>query len=469
MNFFDYILTSLKNLSRQKARTFLTVSAITVGSLSIILMVSLLIGIRQSLMDIFASMDAFSLVTVTPDPDSVDGGKGLITGGNGSPVSDDKKLTASTLATLKKLPNVADATPIGGGIWIDTMKLQGESKKMWASLLAYEPDTKVFQMPLSAGRKLTNTDMDKIVVGSRFIKTYGYGSHPQDLVGKKVIFNMKTGGGSAPDWGPLPAKPPQNADKEWWEAQNNKTTEITAEIVGVAENSAMSDDQNYINIAWATRLMTQVRWENQECKKDEPCSNAMSIVKDDQYTKNGYGSIILKADDAKNLAGISSQVSKLGYGVTTAEDMVAEMNKIFAGIGIVLGIIGGISLFVAGIGIINTMVMATYERIREIGVMRACGATRATIRRLFTFEAAMLGFWGGVFGLGLSFVIGKVGTSIVGKFVTDIPVPIDEVISFPWWLILGVIGFTTLIGMISGLGPAIKAARLNPVDALRYE
>lgn len=470
MKFFDYIATALKNLSRQKMRSFLTVAAITVGSLSIILMVSLLIGIRQSLIDVFLEMDAFSLVTVTPDPNSTDNkGGSLITSGNGSTPSEGKKLDSTVLATLKNLPHVVDATPIGGGIWMETMKLQGADKKMWTNLIAYEPDTKVFEMPVQAGRKLTNADMDKIVVSSQFASKYGYGKNPQDIIGKKVVFVMKGGGGNAPDWGPLPEKPPQNADKEWWDSRQNEIREITADIVGVAEGSVMDNSQNYINIDWAQKLMTQVRWEYPDCKKDQSCSNAMTLVKDDQYTKNGYGSIILKSDDARNLKSISSTVATMGYGVSTAEDVVEQMNKIFAGIGIVLAIIGGISLFVAAIGIINTMIMATYERIREIGVMRACGATRATIRHLFTLEAALLGFWGGVFGLGLSFVVGKTGTSIAEKYATDIPIPIDQIVKFPWWLILGVIGFTTLIGMLSGLGPAIKAARLNPVDALRYE
>lgn len=483
MKFFDYIRLALKNLSRQKTRTFLTITAITVGSLSIILMVSLLTGIRQSLMDMFQSMDAFSLATVIPDPNAVEeGGGSLITSGNGDLSDTAKMLDDAALTTLRALPHVVDATPIGGSIWINSMTLEGESKKMWASLIAFEPETKVFQMPLQAGRKLTNDDMDKIVVGSRFLKTYGYADHPEDIIGQKVVLLMKNGGGSAPDWGPPPEEPPQNADKAWWEEQSKKEIMITAEIVGVAQNSGFDDSQNYINIAWAQKLMTQVRWEwdDSEMKACEDnqkngawvdCSSygGMKLIKDDQYSKNGYGSIILKADDPKNLASISAAVSKLGYGVSTAEDMVAEIDKVFMGVGIVLSIIGGISLFVAAIGIINTMVMATYERTREIGVMRACGATRATIRRLFTFEAALLGLIGGIFGLLFSIIVGKVGINIADKYATDTPIPIDNIAQFPWWLVVGVLCFATFVGLFSGLYPAIRAARLNPVDALRYE
>lgn len=470
MSFFDYIRVAIKNLFRQKSRTFLTVIAITIGSLSVILMVSLLTGIKQSLIDLLQSMDAFTLVTVTRDPNSDDGGGGLITSGDGGGEnSSGKKLDDAVIKTLKALPNVVDATPIGGNIYLDKAKLEGQEKKMWASLIAYEPDTKVFAMPITTGRKLNSDDMDKIVVGSRFVKYFGYSDRPEELIGKKVIFNMKGGGGGAPDWGPLPEKPPMNADKSWWEEQSKKNIEIKVEIVGIAQNGPFDDNQNYLNIAWAKKLMTQVRWEQEECKRDQPCSNVLKLTKDDQYSKNGYGSIILKAKDTKDLKSISEAVTKLGYGVTTAEDMIEDMNEIFTGIGIVLGAIGGIALFVAAIGIINTMVMATYERTREIGVMRACGATRATIRHLFTFEAAMLGFWGGVFGLLLSVLIGKVGTKIADKYASDLPIPIDQIAQFPWWLIASVLAFTTLVGLMSGLYPAIKAARLNPVDALRYE
>jgi len=457
--------------------------AITIGSLSVILMISLLTGIRQSLVDMFESMDAFALVTVTSDPNSANDNNSLITSGNGSSESDGKKLNDDALQTLKKLPNVADATPIGGRINIETMKLEGQDKKLWASIISYDPETKVFQMPLEAGRKLTTNDMDSIVVGGRLVKTYGYGSHPADMIGKKIVLRMKMGGGTGPDWGPLPEKPPIDGDgKDWYEQHRNDNTEITATIVGVAQNSAMDDSQNYINIAWANKLMTQVRWEwddsaqkacNDESKNGSrtDCRNittSQKLVKDDSNAKS-YGSIILKANSTKNLPGIADAISRLGYGVSTAQDMLDQINEIFTGIGIVLGAIGGISLFVAAIGIINTMVMATFERIREIGVMRACGATRASIRRLFTFEAAQLGFWGGIFGLGLSYLIGKVGTQIADRYATDIPIPIDKIAQFPWWLVGGVIAFTTLIGLLSGLGPAIKAARMNPVDALRYE
>lgn len=462
MGLFDYISYAFKNLLRQKMRTFLTITAITIGSLSVILMASLLTGIRQSLYSMFASIDAFTLVTVSPDPEAaLEGGSGMLKGSN-SPVDADKRLTDESVAKLIALPHVASATPVGSQIWIESMSLEGATKKTWPNLVAFEPQNKVFNITVKAGRELQAGDLDKIIVGAGMIKRYDLDETPESLVGKKVVLHM--GGGSTPDWGPAPPKPPLNADKEWWESQNEHSVEITAEIIGVADSTVFDDYQNYISLDWAKRLMTQQRWEG-----GDNGNAGMQLTKDDMFTKNGYGSIMIKVDDTNNLAAVAQEIEKLGYGVTTAQDMIAEINKIFMGIGIILGTIGGIALFVAAIGIINTMIMATVERIKEIGVLRACGATRGTIRRLFTIEAALLGFGGGLFGLVLSYLVGRVGIYFAARYATDIPLPTENLIQFPWWIIGGVMVFTTVIGLLSGLGPAIKAARLNPVEALRYE
>ncbi|MCX6808781.1 MAG: ABC transporter permease [Candidatus Berkelbacteria bacterium] len=495
MRFFDYIRLALKNLTRQKARTTLTIIAITVGSLSLILMISILISVRQSLMDTFKAMGAFNLVTVVRDPNSIDN-TNLIGSGNNSPTDDNtKKIDDTTLAAVKKMPGVSDAVAIPAGPWFKTMRLDGNDKKTWSSLLASDPSADVFDLILVAGRKLNSTDMDKVVVGSDFLTKYGDPSNPSGLLGKKVLFSSDKGAGY-PDWGDLPPKPPFNADKSWWDSQNQGSLEISAEIVGVANNSSMDSQQNYITLGWAHKLMTQLTWQEddngmKECQQQQQqqqqavkmsgnysnnnssaCDSfrTMTLVKTDNFLTNGYGSIIAKVYDTSKIQSVADQITKLGYGAVTAQNMIDNINNAMLMVGIVLSVIGGISLFVAAIGIINTMVMATFERIREIGVMRACGATRAIIRRLFTFEAALLGFWGGVFGLVISFILVRVVKILVTKYGASLGnLPISNIGNFPWWLVVSVIVFTTLIGMLSGLGPAIRAARLNPVDALRYE
>ncbi|OGB70370.1 hypothetical protein A2Y26_00130 [candidate division CPR2 bacterium GWD2_39_7] len=483
MRLFDYIKTAYKNLMRRKSRTFLTIVAITVGSLSLILMVSIIISIKQSLVKQFQELGAFNLVTVMRDPNSVDSHS--LVGTNGDP-NEGKKIDDTTLATMRKLNHVAEGTPttqVNAG----TMRLEGEAKKTWGNVLGIDPNNNVFGMEVVAGRKLTEGDMDKIVVGQRFLEEVGFKGAPKDLIGKKVILTIKMGGGSAPDWGPLPEKPPENADKEWWESESNKGTDIPAEIVGVLHNGMMDSGGSYVTLDWAKKLMTSVSWrypeqtkeqkEHQEQNSKNQGQNfqasqpQMELQKDSWFERQGYSSIFLKVDDQKNLEKLAEEVKVQGYGANTAEEMLDQINEILTGIGIILAVIGGISLFVASIGIINTMIMATYERTREIGVMRACGAKKRTIRRLFTFEAAMLGFWGGVLGMGISYILGTIAKYFVNNSTSAAMsnIPISEIGNFPWWLILSVVAFTTFIGMMSGLYPAHRAAKLNPVEALRYE
>jgi len=131
-----------------------------------------------------------------------------------------------------------------------------------------------------------------------------------------------------------------------------------------------------------------------------------------------------------------------------------------------LGGLGLIALAIAALGVMNTMIMSVLERTREIGVMRALGARRSTIRRLFTFEASTLGFFGGLFGVLLGFVLLAFAKPIIANqfakgTVLNLSVPI--------WLVFFVVGLTTLIGFFSGLVPSRRAARLDPIEALRYE
>ena len=232
MNPLDYIGTSLKNLRRQRARTFLTIVAITVGSLSLILMASLVIGIRQSLTEEFQKLGAFNLVTVTKDPNSTDNQNLMGTNGD---TSEGKVINDDTLAEVLKIDHVVSATPILG-VNVSTMKLEGQDKKTWASMVAYDPTSDVFSIPIMAGRKITSDDMDNIVVGSNFLDDFKMRGKENELLGKKVIFNSKMGGcGSGIDWGAPPDKPPTDGNDPCKTQQQNAGIDIEATIVGVAD------------------------------------------------------------------------------------------------------------------------------------------------------------------------------------------------------------------------------------------
>jgi putative ABC transport system permease protein len=174
-------------------------------------------------------------------------------------------------------------------------------------------------------------------------------------------------------------------------------------------------------------------------------------------------------DNAKNAAGVAREIRKLGVGAADAESSIKQQLTVFNILGLVLGGIGGIALAVAAIGVVNTMVMAILERTREIGVMRAVGAKRSTVRMLFTLEASLLGFLGGVVGVAAGYGLTRIANVVVNKQLASQNVQAHNIIGLPLWLILAVVGITTVIGMLAGLYPAARAARLDPVDALRYE
>jgi putative ABC transport system permease protein len=148
--------------------------------------------------------------------------------------------------------------------------------------------------------------------------------------------------------------------------------------------------------------------------------------------------------------------------------MLAEINSIFSVIQIGLSTFGIIALIVASIGIINTLMMSIYERTREIGVMKAVGATRGTIRLLFTMEGAALGFIGGVVGVALGYVAGQL-LNIIGSYTFLSDYPAFEMSVFSIDMVLMVIAITTVISLLAGLYPANRAAKLDAVEALRYE
>ncbi|HLZ14478.1 MAG TPA: FtsX-like permease family protein [Candidatus Saccharimonadales bacterium] len=211
---------------------------------------------------------------------------------------------------------------------------------------------------------------------------------------------------------------------------------------------------------------------NAKCRNSRtPCNPQPqpTLVVEDEVAKNGYDALIVKVDKASNAPTVASQIKKFGVGAVDAQTFIKSQLAIFNIVGAVLGGIGGISLAVAAVGVVNTMVMAILERTREIGVMRAVGARRSTVSRLFTFEASLLGMLGGVFGVLVGFGLTLIANPIINKQLKGNGITSSNIITLPLWLIVSVIAVTTVIGMLAGLYPARRAAKLDPVEALRYE
>jgi putative ABC transport system permease protein len=185
--------------------------------------------------------------------------------------------------------------------------------------------------------------------------------------------------------------------------------------------------------------------------------------------KIGFQAVVRLRDDVK-LKKKQKEIRALGLEARSVDDELERVKGAFLVIDGALTSFGLLALLVATLGIINTLLMAISERTREIGVMKALGATSSTVRRLFALEAAAIGFAGGVLG-----ALGAVATGLVVNVVAARYLPVAEALEgyaifvFPWWLLLGAVAFCTIIGGVSGLYPASRAARLDPVEALRRD
>jgi putative ABC transport system permease protein len=182
-----------------------------------------------------------------------------------------------------------------------------------------------------------------------------------------------------------------------------------------------------------------------------------------------YSSISVRVKNPSQVQAVEDAVKKMGFTTFSILDATRSLRQFFAVLDLFLGIFGSLALAVASIGIVNTLVMAILERRREIGIMKAIGASDADVKRLFFAEAGAMGVLGGIAGVVLGWAIGQVinlGTNI---YLRRQSLPPEHFWAVPWWLVAGAIAFAFVVSLVSGLYPAGRAARLDPVQALRYE
>jgi len=182
-----------------------------------------------------------------------------------------------------------------------------------------------------------------------------------------------------------------------------------------------------------------------------------------------YQALVVRVASPTQVSSTQDAIKRRGFSTFSLLDATQNLRRFFAVLDLFLGMFGSLALAVASLGIINTLVMAILERRREIGVMKALGASDADVKGLFFAEAGAMGFVGGLAGVALGWGIGRVinfGTNI---YLRRQELPPETIWWVPWWLVVGAIAFAVLVSFLSGLYPAARAAKLDPVKALRYE
>jgi len=440
MRVWDYIRIAISNLWKRKLRTTLTIFAVVIGAVLVALMVSLGVGLQQYVTGQLTALQVPGVISVEPKENQNVGAIMLGVSGFGAPQEIQegqqnpyfsmKKFTGGDVARIRAVDHVVAVDPVVVVLprWV---QLVGDEKRYQVQLNA-SPSYEIGQRKLIAGRAFEADERDVAVVAYGFLKVWGL--DPQEALGRQISVRVSKGY----QVNPFSSKEPEGRD-------------YIFEIVGVFQEAILSTE---VAVPLAQGIeMGRYFHDDEAAYTDKDMGFALSVYVEDPQQVEAVARAIEEAGD---------------YVAETAEESAGSLAGGFRVIQAVLSVFGLIALAVASLGIINTLIMAIYERTREIGVMKAVGASKGTIRLLFTVEAASIGFWGGLIGVLVAWIVGQVINVIAHlSFLRDYR---DLNISaFPPWLLLAVIALSTGVALLAGLLPANRAARLDPVEALRYE
>jgi len=435
VSFLDLLRNAFFNLWRRKLRSFLTIFAVVIGASLVSLLVSLGIGAQQFITAQIKAMMPPDVVMVASSKKGFDIGLGgLGFGRSPQEVSDSEDspsssepLTLQDIEAVRALEHVERIDPyvILRAEWVE---LQGSDKRLRTRLRAM-PQYQLEETDLVAGRHLTEQSRQECIIANQYIDSFGL-EKAEDALGQEVIVRVR-------QWTSFIGLP-------------SETEDFNFEIVGVTEKT-LSSTQIIISI------------------EDGKEISRFWVDNPNWYTDDIPPAILqVKLEDSQYADQVAQAVEDLGLGAITSNDVLGLISTIFVIIQAVLSAFGLIALGVASLGIINTLIMAIYERTREIGVMKAVGASRGTIRLLFTAEGVIIGFLGGIIGVGIGYALGLAINRVShATFLKDFQT--FNISAFPWWLIVGVIALSTIIALAATLYPAHRASRLDPIEALRYE
>ena len=264
--------------------------------------------------------------------------------------------------------------------------------------------------------------------------------------------------------GQEPPPPPDLYDQQLqivaikWDAEGKEIRKnLSLRVTGVLAQSGNDVDWTIFMPLEEVRLLNE--W-----------ANGIKI----NYNRDGYNQVVVKVSDPREALDISQQITDMGFQAFSPQSFVESINSFYRVLQFVFGGVGAIALLVAAIGIANTMTMSILERTREIGLMKAVGATNRDVLAIFLGEAAGIGFLGGLGGVIIGWLAGQALNVIAivylaGQAGQQGGAPPSVAVYTPYWLPLFALIFSTIIGMISGLYPALRAATMIPVLALKYE
>jgi ABC-type antimicrobial peptide transport system permease subunit len=463
MSSLDIFSMSFRNLLKRKLRTFLTVLGVIIATASIVVMISLGLAMNSKFDDEIEKLGDVTTVTVY-------GNVGYSYGSSG-PAITPPPLDDNAVMGFRRMDGVKAATGLM------TMSLHFKSGKYimpYASVYALDPQSMAdFGYVASQGRLLEAGDKLNFVFGAKaelnFYKDGQYDDrYYQDMIGEEVETNVDL----------MKDKITMSTNSSYiWPSQGEDGEEIavkpdTVHVVGILAPKDFDADRSiFMDLATAQKLRKTQQKEEQAM--NQQYGYYSSSQQSQSRTSAAYDTVLVKCKDLNTVKDVQATLTEMGYYAQIPTQYLDSLQSFSQGLQTLLGAIGAVSIFVAAIGIANTMVMAIYERTKEIGVMKVIGASISDIKKLFLLEAALIGLIGGVFGLLLSLVISYLLNHVRFSFFTVINEMFsgtDLTISLitPWLCGMALI-FAAFIGLVSGYFPARRAMRLSALAAIRAE
>ncbi len=444
MKFLDLLRLILGNLSRRKARVALTAIGVVIGTAAVVILVSLAIGLQKSATSQLYGIGDLTQIDVMPTYGGGFGGGGgpfvVQAGGESNQLDQPVLLTNSALEELRAIPGVKVVIPrdyLNANVMVRYQHMEGGM-----NIIGVATDD-LADLGLETSQGVTTLSRGSIIIGS--MTPYNF-YDPNQRPGQE------------------PPPPPDLMDQQIqlvvikWDQNGNETRKtLSLRVAGIINETGGEPDYSVYLPLELTKSLNE--W-----------ANGIRI----NYNKDGYSQVIVKVEDANQALEIADQITAMGFQAMTPQSYLQGINSFFVVLQVIFGGVGAIALLVAAIGIANTMAMSILERTREIGLMKAVGATNRDVLSLFLGEAAGIGFIGGLGGVVIGWLAAQ-GMNVLaiiylaGQASQQGGAPPSVAVYTPAWLPIFALIFSTLIGMLSGLYPALRAATMIPVNALKYE
>jgi putative ABC transport system permease protein len=448
MKVADYIDLSFSNLWKKKLRTCLTTFGVVIAIGALVCMVAFGKGMQRNVSERFKELELFNFLTVfsgslTP--------RGLLL--REEPEQNDTPQIAlddDALENIRKLRGVDMVLP--DIRFPAAISLEGEEKFSLVQVISTQISSSK-SMSFRAGGTYTSDDEESVIVSDSLLIGFGIKDF-SSVIGKNIMITSLTLDFSQFD--PTDLSSLFRGDKLPFGRESYEM-----KIVGVAENMgfggpALLRSDIYIPPGTSARM------------KKLPITNLWDLVRDPSGIK-GYSLVNVRVASPGLVESVKNKIEEMGFRTFALIDQFEEFQRGFMFMDMFLIALGMIAVIVASLGIINTMVMSILERYSEIGIMKAVGASDRDIQKIFFFETCSIGFLGGLFGLGLGWGVSLIINRVVNYFLTKQGLPFIDYFSFPWSLCVEAVGFAVLISLIAGIYPAVRAARVDPVVALRHD